>query len=276
MAQRQVEISRQTIEDFGEQWTAFSDTVGFFGSKELLADFLSPFDISTVAGQRVVDIGAGTGRHVEALLQAGARQVIAVEPSKAIDVIKARFDKGSTEKVMPLQITGDQLPPSGDIDCIISVGVIHHIPDPAPVVKAAYNALRPGGHFVVWLYGKEGNRLYLFLLAPIRWFSKSLPMPALKVLARLLDIPLAAYINVCKRTRWSFLPLRDYMVTILDRLPPDKRRVVIYDQLNPHYAKYYTHAEALELMSQAPFHVEIHHRRGYSWVAIGTKPAGVL
>src|SRR5205085_11824361 len=84
-------IGQQTIEDFGEQWTEFSDTSGFFGSKELLADFISPFDISKFEGARVADIGAGTGRHVDGLLQAGAREVIAVEPSKAIDVIRKRL-----------------------------------------------------------------------------------------------------------------------------------------------------------------------------------------
>lgn len=62
-------------------------------------------------------------------------------------------------------------------------------------------------------------------------------------------------------------------MSILGRLPADKRRLLIYDQLNPHFAKYYTRAEAVELISQAPFDVEVHHRRGYSWVVIGTKPA---
>ena len=87
--------------------------------------------------------------------------------------------------------------------------------------------------------------------------------------------PLAAYIYVCQRFQWSFLPLRDYMSNILGRLHADSRRVVIYDQLNPHYAKYYTRAVAQALMSCAPFDVEVHHRRGYSWVVIGTKPTQI-
>ena len=170
--------------------------------------------------------------------------MIAVEPSKAMEVIKTRFGgKDFAGRVIPLQITGDRLPPSGDVDYVISIGVMHHIPDPFPVVRAAYNALRPGGQFVVWLYGKEGNRLYLLLVTPLRWISKSLPMGALKFISRVLDIPLAAYIYVCQRFQWSFLPLRDYMSNILGRLHADSRRVVIYDQLNPHYAKYYTRAE---------------------------------
>jgi len=267
-------IAQQTIEDFGEQWTAFSDTSGYFGSKELLADFIQPFDIGKFRDARVADIGSGTGRHVGGVLEAGAREVIAVEPSKAMEVITSRFGGKDFEgRVIPMQITGDRLPPTGDVDYVISIGVMHHIPDPFPVVRAAYNALRPGGQFIVWLYGKEGNRLYLSLVTPLRWISKSLPMRTLKFISRVLDVPLAAYIHVCRRFHWSFLPLRDYMANILGRLPADRRQVVIYDQLKPHYAKYYTREEALALMSCAPFDVQVHHRRGYSWVVIGTKPA---
>jgi SAM-dependent methyltransferase len=264
------ELAARTIEDFGEQWTTFSDTSGFFGSSELLADFIQPFDMRKFAGARVADIGAGTGRHIQGLLDAGATEVVAVEPSKAIEVIRRRF--AERPNVRTMNIAGANLPSDSNLDYAISVGVVHHIPDPAPVIRAVYEALKPGGQFVVWLYGKEGNRLYLSLVTPIRWFSRKLPLRALDVLARMLDVPLAAYIAICRRAPWRGLPLRDYMVNILGRLPSAKRRLVIYDQLNPHYARYYTRAEAVALMAHAPFEVEAHHRRGYSWVVIGTKP----
>jgi hypothetical protein len=52
-----------------------------------------------------------------------------------------------------------------------------------------------------------------------------------------------------------------------------KRYLVIYDQLKPAHAKYYTHAEALSLMRRAGFSdIQAHHRRGYSWTVIGTRP----
>jgi hypothetical protein len=56
-------------------------------------------------------------------------------------------------------------------------------------------------------------------------------------------------------------------------MPPDKRRLVIYDQLNPAYAKYYTQTEAEQLLARAGFSdVRTYHRHGYSWTVIGTKP----
>jgi hypothetical protein len=51
-----------------------------------------------------------------------------------------------------------------------------------------------------------------------------------------------------------------------------KRRLVIYDQLNPSYLKYYRKHEAIGLLETAGFQdIEIHHRHGYSWSVKGKK-----
>lgn len=264
-------LQDRTIADFGRQWTVFDDAAGFFGSKELLADFVMPFDLSQIRGRRVLDLGAGTGRHVLAMLESGAELVVAVEPSQAIEVVREKT-REFKDRVTVLQIAGDQIPPTADFDAIFSIGVIHHIPDPAPVVRAVYGALKPGGKFIVWLYGKEGNELYLLLVKPLRWLSTHLPHWALVALVRALDLPLVFYLNICRRLPAVPLPLADYLRSIIGPLPGDKRRLVIYDQLNPAYAKYYTRKDADELMTAAPFQIAVHHRRGYSWVVIGEKP----
>lgn len=263
--------SERTIRDFGKQWTTYSDTVGFFGSADLLADFIAPVPISSFRGAAVADIGAGTGRHVRALLEAGAAKVVAVEPSEAIQVIIECVAKQHPDRVVALNVKGDELPARADMDYVISIGVMHHIPDPIPVVRAAYGALKPGGKFIVWLYGREGNELYLLLVTPLRWLTRHLPHKEVAGLAWLLDIPLAGYIRLCRAMPSLGWSLGDYMTEILGKLPADKRRLVIYDQLKPHYARYYSRSAALALMQSAPFEVEIHRRRGYSWVVIGTK-----
>jgi len=267
-------LQDRTIEDFGRQWTVFDDASGFFGSKELLADFVMPFDLSQIQGWRVMDLGAGTGRHVLAMLEAGAALVVAVEPSEAIAVVKERT-REVRDRVTLLQCAGDQIPHTAEFDAVFSIGVIHHIPNPAPVVQAVYRALKPGGKFVVWLYGKEGNELYLLLVKPLRWVSTHLPHWALVALVRALDLPLLLYLHLCTRLPEVPFPLADYLRSIIAPLPVDKRRLVIYDQLNPAYAKYYTRADAEALMAVAPFRTTVHHRRGYSWVVIGEKPKDV-
>jgi hypothetical protein len=47
---------------------------------------------------------------------------------------------------------------------------------------------------------------------------------------------------------------------------------VIYDQLNPAYAKYYTRDEAQSLLERHGFSdVRLHHRHGMSWTVVGTR-----
>jgi len=217
----------------------------------------------------VAEIGSGVGRIVNMLLGAGAKHVIAVEPSDAFKVLCRNIIK--PEKATCLKLTGDQLPAYGDLDYVFSIGVLHHIPEPAPVVEAAFKAVRPGGHFFVWLYGKEGNGPYLALVSLLRSFTKYIPHFMLTFLVELMYWPLILYMKFC---HWLPLPLRGYMLSILEKMSPEKRRLIIYDQLNPSFAKYYTRSEATKLLSDGKFvNIRIHHRHGYSWTVIGTKPS---
>jgi len=259
----------RTIKDFGEQWLKYPDNEGYYGSLELFSDILSPFlEPKDIKDCRVAEIGSGTGRIVNMLLEAGAMHVVALEPSDAFEVLHRNIKQ--PEEVTCLKITGDKLPAQGDLDYIFSIGVLHHIPDPKPVVEAAFRALRPGGRFLVWLYGKEGNGLYLALISPMRILTKRLPHFMLAFLVEIMYWPLLLYIKCCHRLP---LPLRGYMLSVFEKMSPEKRRLIIYDQLNPAYAKYYTRREAETLLIDGKFeNVRTHHRHGYSWTVIGTKP----
>ena len=47
------------------------------------------------------------------------------------------------------------------------------------------------------------------------------------------------------------LPLRDYMLHTLARVSRDKRKLTIYDQLNPSYVRFYARDEVRELLQAA-------------------------
>ncbi|OGP90872.1 MAG: hypothetical protein A2157_05355 [Deltaproteobacteria bacterium RBG_16_47_11] len=263
------QVQIQTIEDFGDQWKRYADNEGYYGSLELFSDILSPFlKPEQIKGCRVAEIGSGTGRIVNMVLEAGARHIIAVEPSDAFEVLCRNITQPG--RVTCLKVTGDQLPPYGDLDYIFSIGVLHHIPDPKPVVEAVFKALRSGGHFLVWLYGREGNEPYLTFIHLLRSLTRHLPHFALATLVWMIYFPLLTYILLCRQFP---LPLRPYLLSVFGRMSPDKRRLVIYDQLNPAYAKYYTRFEAEKLLREGRFeNIRSHHRHGYSWTVMGTKP----
>jgi SAM-dependent methyltransferase len=264
------QLQARTIADFGEQWTTYPTNEGFFGSAALFNDIFHPLlSDRDVKGCRVAEIGAGTGRFINVLADAGASHVVAVEPSDAFRVLKqntARHER----RITYLPVTGDQLPATADLDYVFVIGVLHHIPDPDPVVIAAFRALRPGGKLALWLYGREGNTAYLALARTLWFVSRRVPHPALALLVWALYPALWAYMTA---SRWLSLPLSAYMTRVIRPLTPAKRRLVMYDQLNPAYAKYYRREEAEDVLRRNGFvDVHLHHRHGYSWTVVGTRP----
>lgn len=265
------DLTSKTISDFGDQWTTYTENEGYYASVKLLEDLFGPLmTLDEIKGRKVADIGSGTGRIVNMLLEAGAGHVVGIEPSAAYGVLKQNT-AARADRVTLLNIRGDAIPPDLALDAVVSMGVLHHIPDPAPVVKAAYTALKPGGRMLVWLYGREGNETYLRVAEPMRAVTKRMPHWLLALTCSALNVALDLYIFLC---RFLPLPMRDYMRGHLAKLSRSVRRLTIYDQLNPAYAKYYTQAEAQALLTSAGFQeVKTWHRHGYSWTVAGRKPS---
>lgn len=267
------QLAHRTIEDFGRQWAAFKDNEGWYGSLELFSDIVTPLlNLQELSGKNVAEIGSGSGRIVKMLLDANVNHVTAIEPSAAFQVLNQNLESmpDAKQRVRTVQVTGDKFLAETPLDYIFSIGVLHHIPEPEPVVQAAFKALKPGGKLFVWLYGYEGNELYLRFVEPLRIITTRLPHPALRFVVALIDLVLIGYHKLC---RFMQLPLKDYIENVVGRFSPEKRRLVIYDQLNPAYAKYYKKEEAEELLSAAGFtDVRLYRRHGYSWSVVGIKP----
>ncbi|KYK46030.1 hypothetical protein A1D31_34010 [Bradyrhizobium liaoningense] len=259
----------QTIRDFGDQWTRHTENPDYYGSVELFADIIAPYlTVDDVRGRQCADIGSGTGRIVLMMLAAGAASVTAIEPSDAYDVL-VRNTARAGDRVRCLKLPGEGIPRDG-FDVVLSIGVLHHIPDPAPVVRAAYEALRPGGRMLAWVYGHEGSRVYQCIFLPVRFVTRNLPIWVNESLAWLLYPAVLAYAALT--SRFPRLPLSDYLTNVLMRFSPAERRLVILDQINPRWAKYYRREEAEALLRSAGFKdVRLYHRHGYSWTLCGTK-----
>src|SRR4051812_45463760 len=103
-------LGDRTITDFGQQWMEYSGNDGFYASLALFEDILGPLvRVQELVGCRVADIGSGTGRIVNMLVQCGAREVMAIEPSDAYNVLVGRLNEWHGA-VRAFKMTGDQLP----------------------------------------------------------------------------------------------------------------------------------------------------------------------
>lgn len=99
-------------------------------------------------GQRVADLGAGTGFLTEELLARGA-QVIAVEPSQAmLAELQARY--GGREGVELREGALEALPLADrEVQVAFANMVLHHVEDPAAAIREMARVVAPGGRVVI-------------------------------------------------------------------------------------------------------------------------------
>ena len=104
---------------------------------------------------------------------------------------------------------------------------------------------------------------------PLRFVTTRLSHFALAGLVRVLDLALVGYLGLC---RFLPLPMRGYFNDVIRKLTSDKRRLVIYDQVNPSYVRYYTRAQAEGLMKGQFEDVRLYHHDETTWTIIGRRP----
>jgi SAM-dependent methyltransferase len=258
----------ESFEDFGEQFLVDSKIDGYFGSLELLNDIVKPFDLRRLKEKVVMEVGCGSGRILKNLLECEPKKIIAVEPSVAIDVAQ-RNNVATITKIIFKNIKAEEIDWCNEIDFCFSIGVIHHIPNAEIAVKNVFNALKPGGEFIFWVYGYEGNEMYLAVFNNLRRITRLIPDSILRRLCIILNLFCSIYIVLARVVP---LPMRDYMLSFFQKLTWEKRNYVIFDQLNPSFAKYYKRSELESLMKSTGFSiVSIIHRHSYSWTVIAKK-----
>lgn len=269
---------QQTVEAFGTEWHIFADHDDFFSSPELFHSFLPALTREAVAGRVALDAGCGAGRWTQLLARLGADKVIALDYSKAVEVCARKTAAEPNVAVVQGSLLAPPLRP-GSINVAISIGVIHHLADPLGGLRALHDLLAPDGTLACWLYGREGNELYLALAERMRHLTQRLsPRPLLTVSAILAAI-LRGYTRTVNR--WvpvgrdgsPRLPMQAYL-SLLDELSFRDLKSVVYDQLAPVLAQYYRREEVETLIDDAGFaFVDLTHRAETSW-AVLARPRG--
>ena len=79
-------------------------------------------------------------------------------------------------------------------DYVFSIGVIHHIPKAEEAVRNIYNSLKNGGEFIMWVYGYENNKLYVFLFNNLRKILSRMPDFIVEIFSFILTLATYVYI----------------------------------------------------------------------------------
>ena len=152
-------IDQKTIQSFGDEWKSFSK----FSEHDIKVAGDQYFDIvpeNIYAGKYVLDVGCGTGRWSKYISQL-AGELEAIDPSEA--VISAAALLQDNKNVRVSQASAGNIPfPDDTFDFVLSLGVLHHIPDTRGAMKNCIDKVKPGGYFLVYLYYSLDNRGILF------------------------------------------------------------------------------------------------------------------
>src|SRR5205823_3522170 len=100
----------------------------------ILASLVSP-------GERVLDVGCGTGSVSKMLVEKCGAQVVGIEPDRA----RAARASSRGLKIHVGYLTPEIINTEGYFDVVLFADVLEHIPDPHSMLLAARGALRPGG-----------------------------------------------------------------------------------------------------------------------------------
>lgn len=161
------------------QWAQFSD-------KHFKTWSPLPLPEDFFRDQVCLDAGCGSGRAVRSLLEAGAREVHAIDMGEGC-VRNTRTRNVANADRLTVQLASVLAIPYPDatFDVVHCDGVLHHTSDPEGGFRELVRVLKPGGTLITAVYGRGG--LMNFGIYSSRLFRKIIPESWTFALCRLLS-----------------------------------------------------------------------------------------
>ncbi len=264
------EVKERTSKSFGFQWNVFSEM-----HREYEKNFLNYVHPKTPAffrGKTVLDAGCGFGRHTYYAAKYGA-EVVGFDLSEAVEAAYRNCGKMPNVSI----VQGDIYNPPfrKAFDFVMSIGVLHHLPQPEKGYDSLVKLLRKGDEIFIWLYGSEGRAFKTrFLEGTIR--KATLKMPQ-RLLYYFCYLPATLYHSmngvhkILKRVGANGLaeklPFKNYA-----KFPFRVKLADSYDFLGTPINTYYTKEEAMQWAKNAGLRdISVTSLGGRSWRVFGRK-----
>ena len=140
-----------------ERWLVRTLRPGLFRRRKLAVDTVAAYD-----APRVLDVGCGSGRIGEFVLEAGASHYVGVDFSAPmIDLARTRLTRfeSRTELIVDDFLTA---PLDGPFEVILAVGLFDYLPEPHRFSRRMFDLTAPGGcvvgSFPTWSWLKGPAR----------------------------------------------------------------------------------------------------------------------
>lgn len=257
--------SQGSPDRFGYEWTNYSTILP--EHKGQLERWLGSTGLASMEGKRVMDVGCGMGRNPYWMLEAGAKELVAIDADDGSLAAARRnlekFPNAIVEKLSVYELTPEKV---GTFDVVTCIGVLHHLAEPDDALDRMWSCVAPGGSLELWCYAKEGNELLLPVIELFRIVGSKSPISVTHGIAK--GITLAAW-PVLKLAPWR----TDYYRR-LGSLSFKNVESIIFDQMLPHIAHYWTRTDMEKLVQPLGGDATIELVQGNSWHVRVVKRAG--
>ena len=248
---------------FGHSWNIFNEILPVHELQFLR--WTTGLQKNDWQGKDFLDVGCGIGRNSYWPFSYDAKSSLSIDIDERT-LAAARSNLAEFEGACVENRSAYNIDESNRFDIAFSIGVIHHLDNPDAAIAEMFNAVKPGGKMLVWLYGYENNEWLIRYFNPVRKFLFSkMPLP----LVFALSLPATALL-------WCFLKLgfgKTHYMNMIRTFSFRHLRAIVYDHMIPIIALYYKREEAVQLLQKSGLQdVTAYWVNEMSWTVIGTKP----
>ena len=263
---------RRNVSNFGYEWSWLSSVSD--KNETEFSSYLGNIGPESFRSRVVLDAGCGMGKFLSLSGKYGAQDVIGVDLADQ-SVEAAYSNTQHLGNVHVVQADLFHLPLKPCFDLVYSIGVLHHLSHPQGGFQHLVERLKDSGVILAWVYGYEGNELFIRFIDPLRRLTCRMPLQVNKILAAVLAftlwIPITTLYVPLNKWKIKLLPFHDYFI-YFHKLGFHFFWGTIFDKLIPHISNYYRREEFMSWFSQAHLsNISITQRNANSWSGSGVK-----
>jgi SAM-dependent methyltransferase len=247
---------------FGYAWHTYSEIAPIY--EEQFKRWTKLIPQEEWKNKSYLDVGCGMGRNSYWPILYGAQKGVGIDIDKR-SLEATNNNLGHFKNFETRELSAYDIDYVEQFDIVFSIGVIHHLQDPKLALRNMTRAAKAGGKILIWVYGQENVRWINTVFDPLRKaiFSK-LPISVTHFLSLFPTAFLWLFLRIGLGKFEYFDLLRKFSFWHL--------RSIVFDQMLPQIANYWTYDEVLSLMkSSGLINIQIESVNDMSWCAVGTK-----